>query len=173
MGNIDIFSVRLLEARKRKNLTQDRLAELVGISGQSVSKYERGESRPELVTAVAIAETLNVSLDWLFDLKKGNTEAALVDYARTLVDLASYSADVYVRRDEMLADNFDIIKTSELVIRLDGILGEFLYNWTKIKKLTDDDTVPAELYELWLDNEYKKLQEYSDKAEVNENGKEQ
>ncbi len=61
------FSENLIKYRKLKAYTQDDIAELTGVSRQSVSKWENGESMPDMNKIIKIAESLDVSLDVLFD----------------------------------------------------------------------------------------------------------
>lgn len=56
--NIQLF-------RREKNLTQEALAELVGVSRQTIAKWESGESTPDLTLAGKLAEALDVPLDEL------------------------------------------------------------------------------------------------------------
>ena len=42
------FGQNLKELRKSKNISQEKLAEKVGVSRQSVSKWETGEAYPEM-----------------------------------------------------------------------------------------------------------------------------
>ena len=49
--------------RKRKNLTQETLAEKVGVARQTIVKWEAGESSPDLAAAEKLADGLEVSLD--------------------------------------------------------------------------------------------------------------
>ena len=48
--------------RKQNGLTQAELAEKISYSDKAVSKWERGESIPDVITLVMLAETLNVGL---------------------------------------------------------------------------------------------------------------
>ena len=57
------FADELQRARKDKNISQEELAELLGVSRQSVSKWERCEGYPEVETLIAIARKLHLSLD--------------------------------------------------------------------------------------------------------------
>ena len=56
---------RLLALRKASGMTQEQLAEKVFVTRQAVSKWERGESVPDLELLVALAEMYGVSLDEL------------------------------------------------------------------------------------------------------------
>lgn|GEM_PF-484536 len=59
------FADRLIELRKGLGLTQEDLADRVGVSRQSVSKWETGESLPDMVKLVQLADVLGVSTDAL------------------------------------------------------------------------------------------------------------
>lgn len=51
--------------RKRRGLTQAGLAEKINYSDKAISKWERGESVPDVVTMVSLAQQLDVSVDAL------------------------------------------------------------------------------------------------------------
>ncbi|HJJ28784.1 MAG TPA: helix-turn-helix transcriptional regulator [Methanocorpusculum sp.] len=55
------FAERLRQARIRKNMTQEELAEKIGVTKMSISKYERGVSVPRGKNLTALAEVLGVS----------------------------------------------------------------------------------------------------------------
>ncbi|MBQ6415068.1 MAG: helix-turn-helix domain-containing protein [Butyrivibrio sp.] len=57
------FAEELQKARKDKSISQEELAEMLGVSRQSVSKWERSEGYPEVETLIAIARNLHLSLD--------------------------------------------------------------------------------------------------------------
>ncbi len=56
---------KILYCRKRAGLSQEALAERLGVSRQAVSKWETGEALPETNKLAALAERLGVSVDWL------------------------------------------------------------------------------------------------------------
>ena len=53
--------------RKKQNLTQESLAELVGVTRQTIAKWESGESVPDLSLAGKLAAALDVTLDELVE----------------------------------------------------------------------------------------------------------
>ena len=53
--------------RRRAGLSQESLAELVGVSRQAVSKWECGDAVPEPAKILLLARTFNVTADWLLD----------------------------------------------------------------------------------------------------------
>lgn len=62
--NIEIAN-RLVNLRKRNNLSQEALAEKLGISRQAVSKWERAEASPDTDNLILLSRLYGVSLDQL------------------------------------------------------------------------------------------------------------
>ena len=60
-----MFNKNLVQMRKLHGMTQENLAEKVGVSRQAVAKWESGESLPDLEKSKLLAKVLNVSLDEL------------------------------------------------------------------------------------------------------------
>lgn len=56
---------RLHELRKKHNLSQEELAEKLGVSRQAVSKWERNEASPDTDNLILLAKIYNLSLDEL------------------------------------------------------------------------------------------------------------
>jgi len=67
------FGNKLAEARKKQNITQEQLAEKLGVTRQAVSRWESDTSFPETDKIVRMAELLGVSCDYL--LKNGLDES--------------------------------------------------------------------------------------------------
>jgi AbrB family looped-hinge helix DNA binding protein len=53
----------LQKLRKQKNMTQEALAEQVGVARQTIAKWETGESTPDLEVSGRLANVLGVALD--------------------------------------------------------------------------------------------------------------
>ena len=56
---------KIAKARKENNITQEQLADLLGVSRQAVSKWEGGLSTPELEKLRALSEFFHISIDEL------------------------------------------------------------------------------------------------------------
>ena len=65
-----MFGENLIELRKLHNMSQEELAELIGISRQTLSKYETGESLPDIEKCKMIADVFGVLLDALVNYSK-------------------------------------------------------------------------------------------------------
>lgn len=59
------FAENLRQMRKDKGLSQEELAEIMGVSRQAVSKWEQGEIYPEVEKLMQLAKKFNLSLDRL------------------------------------------------------------------------------------------------------------
>lgn len=59
------FAENLQSIRREKHLSQEELAELLGVSRQAVSKWEQGSGYPEVEKLLVLSRELNVSLDSL------------------------------------------------------------------------------------------------------------
>lgn len=56
---------QIYELRKKSNLSQEQLAEKVGVSRQTISKWELGETAPDIKQAQVLSQVFSVSLDEL------------------------------------------------------------------------------------------------------------
>lgn len=65
---------RLYELRKKHNLSQEELAEKLGVSRQAVSKWERSEASPDTDNLIALAKIYDLSLDELIYGEKEEKE---------------------------------------------------------------------------------------------------
>ena len=66
------FGEKIQQLRKNKNLSQEALAEKVGVARQTISKWELGETSPDLKQSKQLAKVFEVSLDELADNKIEN-----------------------------------------------------------------------------------------------------
>lgn len=65
------FSEKLIRLRKREGLSQEALAEILGVSRQAVSRWEQGTALPDGGKLLPCARHFGVSVDWLLDEKQG------------------------------------------------------------------------------------------------------
>ena len=56
---------KIMELRKKNNLSQEELAEKIGVARQTISKWELGETSPDIKQAKELSKIFNVSLDEL------------------------------------------------------------------------------------------------------------
>ena len=70
------FNNKLYELRKQKGFSQEELANRLNVSRQTISKWEVGESTPDMEKLVAISDLFGVSLDELVKGEKAEPEGA-------------------------------------------------------------------------------------------------
>ena len=68
-----MFSENLTELRKLHNMSQEELAEKIGVSRQTLSKYETGESLPDIEKCRLLADVFGVSIDDLISYSRDNS----------------------------------------------------------------------------------------------------
>ena len=68
--NVEIAN-KLVNLRKSSGLSQEALAEKIGVSRQAVSKWERAESSPDTDNLIALSKLYNVSLDEMLSTYNG------------------------------------------------------------------------------------------------------
>jgi transcriptional regulator with XRE-family HTH domain len=71
--------MRLKELRMEKGMTQQEVADALGISQVTYSRYEKGEREPTLEMLVALSSFFDVSVDYLLDVTPSETRAKDLD----------------------------------------------------------------------------------------------
>jgi len=62
------INLRISELRRKKKITQQELADIVGVSFQTISKWENGNAMPDITYLPVLAEYFNVSVDQLIGM---------------------------------------------------------------------------------------------------------
>ena len=80
----------LKELRKKKELTQEQLAEKFGVSSRSVSRWENGNTMPELGILVELADYYEVDIKEIIDGER-KSESMKKEEKETLQKVADYA----------------------------------------------------------------------------------
>ena len=78
------------ELRKEKNLTQEQLAEKMGVTDKSISRWENGKTMPDLSMITVLAEELNVEVSELLNGRR-MTKEELEKLRDTINNVIEYS----------------------------------------------------------------------------------
>ena len=70
------FNEKLVNLRKMHNLSQEQVAEKLKVARQTISKWELGETTPEMDKLIIISELYNITLD---ELMKEENEGKVVN----------------------------------------------------------------------------------------------
>ena len=79
------FAKNLITLRKELKLTQAELAERINYSDKAISKWERGESVPDITVLKGIADLFGVTVDFLItEHVEGKPAASELKYAKSV-----------------------------------------------------------------------------------------
>jgi len=74
------FSEKIIHIRKIHNLSQEKMAEKLNVSRHSISRWETGQSMPDMDKILLISEMFSVSTDYLLKDDIDNSIGKLTDY---------------------------------------------------------------------------------------------
>lgn len=106
------FNNKLYELRKQKGFSQEELANRLNVSRQTISKWEVGESTPDMEKLIAISDLFEISLD---ELVKGEKQET-IDTTEQIMRSELYS-DI---KEHVLTD--DNKKKSKKILKVAGII---------------------------------------------------
>ena len=93
----------LKKYRLLKNLTQEDIAQYLGITAQSVSKWERGESYPDITFLPALANVFETSIDLLLGMDTIRAEETRLSIHKKLLPISEMESMIQPRKyTEML-----------------------------------------------------------------------
>ena len=153
------FGKALSTLRKEADMTQNEVADRLNLSRQAISKYERGESFPDISVLVMIAELFNVTLDQLINYGEPTKGESTI-----LKNVAKGNADIIAENIADVVNLAPLLKPSILTklshqFEKQGIdisdiitLAEYLYDESVVKlieKATFDD-INDELLEKFI-----------------------
>lgn len=99
----ETFGQRFQRLRKEAGLTQEEVAEKVGITPQGVSKWENDLSSPDINILVKLAEILGVSVEELLGEEKEKTQVLQdYDYKKAVLKI------IVIDEDDKVSINFPI-----------------------------------------------------------------
>jgi transcriptional regulator with XRE-family HTH domain len=154
------------ELRNRDGVTQDALAEALGVTGQAISKWENGNGYPDIEHITPIANFFNVTIDQLFGHDRSESENKINEYCEKLDELHRNWADVNTRIDLARQALAEFPAEEKLLVRLATALwekwsddasdecflfvdGKTVYNFDKVRA-TEGWEEPAQIMEKLL-----------------------
>ncbi len=109
---------KIVELRKKRNLTQEQLSEQLGITRQTLSNWEKDITNPDIIQAKNIASFFKISLDDLTDNKldincsRKNVLSSLVEKDCYLDMLSDDYNEVFGKLCTILEVNDEFVKFS-------------------------------------------------------------
>ena len=97
------FQEQLQTLRKATGLSQEKLAEIMGISRQAVAKWEVGQSYPDIARLIDLSDFFNVSIDKLVN----DYEELLTEYTIAYNSGLEVMAQEYIPGEDKLCVNYN------------------------------------------------------------------
>jgi Predicted transcriptional regulators len=124
-----IFSEKLQILRKNKGLTQEELAEKLGVSRQAVAKWESGQVYPDIFNLIQISNMMNVSVDYL--VKDQDCAVNISQQQRTDIDeLIEFRLEANVNTYAAYMNEVDATRPASHDFRYEN--GDYMYHDTYV-----------------------------------------
>ncbi len=116
------FAENLKQIRKKRNITQEQLADIISVSRQAISKWESGFGYPEVETLLIIAQELNTSLDYLFS-ERCHMVRPQTQERVSKIDTYLNCAEVFAYRSTCLKRKYDAVIVKDDIVISTGYNG--------------------------------------------------
>ena len=88
MNNLQLFGKRIKELRKSKKITQEQLAEIVGLDSKQIGNIETGSGFTTMATLEKLAKFFDVEISELFSFNHQKTRQELIKSLTTQINNA-------------------------------------------------------------------------------------
>lgn len=118
---------KIFYCRRKAGLSQEALAEELGVSRQAVSKWETGDAVPEISKLLALAKNFDVTTDWLLSEEEPEEQACNTNYYQ---ENANWGSNTGFKEDTTSAERFERA-ADDWMDRVPGILGKMVrkFGW--------------------------------------------
>ena len=106
---------KIKAARLEKKLTQEQVAELLGVSRQTISNWENEKSYPDIISVIKMSDCYEVSLDYL--LKGEQTMKTYYEYLEESTNVVKSNTNIIKTGRLTVLDIFGIKDTLLDIIR--------------------------------------------------------
>lgn len=132
---------KILLLRKKEGLSQEKLAEKLNVTRQTVSNWEAGQTTPDILQAKEISKIFNISLD---DLTENKLELELKDNSNNILKNL-IDKECLLLLDEDYVDIYMNYNTKVKVIDVNNsfIKVEYMQGKQLINKLIDIDIITS------------------------------
>ena len=129
--NQDKIGKFIYELRKGKNLSQYQLADMIPISRQAVSKWERGESVPDSQTLLQLSDIFDVTINELLTGERKDNNS-IKDLEKTTLKILDESNN----KSKRMKRNFHISVITILILLISFLSYYFINSYNSIKVYT-------------------------------------
>lgn len=123
---------KLKEARKQAGLSQEQLAEKLGISRSAVAKWETDKGLPDVDNLKALSGLLSVSIDYLLDDGQHMDKSII----KEAVDLSVYKGNLKAKKDSCVRGKYPDARINSLIAKTKLTKGQRILD-TVLELFTD------------------------------------
>ena len=117
---------KIYTLRKKQNLSQEALSEKLGVSRQSVSKWETGEATPEVTKLLSLSKIFGVTTDYLLNDESDDAEEIKIIIRHHNLSLTYAAQEIFACGKIMvLAEFFQCQRGVFHTLRLKDLAQEF------------------------------------------------
>ncbi len=157
-NSADTLGSRIAELRKKIPLTQEELAERLGVTAQAVSKWENDASCPDIMLLPQIAKILGTSIDELMGVKsrenaqKEEQETVAVDTGK--LKLRINITDNRGKPLKMSVPVAFVLRAAKLGIKISAVTGNEALNGVPFDKISElvKNGVTGEVFDMTTDD---------------------
>lgn len=174
-----MLNIKIAELRKQKNISQEELADVLNTSRQAISKWERGESYPDIDRLKDLARIFDVSIDYLLgydmesvsvnsfldkikDLKENKQYEVTLDEIKTIVSKNNNNCELLIGVVDYLLSLWQSRHNDEVLDLVVDYCKRLLvvFRENNSKGITVNDVHKVILYCYIFNEEYEKAKEY-------------
>ena len=141
--------------RKKQNLTQEQLAEKLGVSSKSISRWENGRTLPDYSIIKDLCKTLNISINELFSGEKIESKNFKEIADNNLLNALENSSFTLKEKIKYYGDKWDKEHFFELSIAMIVIVGFIIYGFIKDNGIQFIFMIIGFTYGIWENNRKK------------------
>ena len=141
--------------RKEQNLTQEQLAEKLGVSSKSISRWENGRTLPDYSIIKDLCKTLNISINELFSGEKIESKNFKEIADNNLLNALENSSFTLKEKIKYYGDKWDKEHFFELSIAMIVIVGFIIYGFIKNNGIQFIFMIIGFTYGIWENNRKK------------------
>lgn len=94
----------IAELRKEKSMTQEQLAEKLGVTDKSISRWENGKTMPDISLFKTLCDELDISINELLSGQKLNKEEYNEKFEENIVNTIDYTTKEINKKDKIVAE---------------------------------------------------------------------
>ena len=145
----------IANCRKEQNLTQEQLAEKLGVSSKSISRWENGRTLPDYSIIKDLCKTLNISINELFSGEKIESKNFKEIADNNLLNALENSTFTLKEKIKYYGDKWDKEHFFELTIAMIVIVSFIIYGFIKDNGIQFIFMIIGFTYGIWENNRKK------------------